>query len=97
MPGPPLNYVIEPMTLGNMRANGVRSLAVSCPGQKPDRTRCARARSPSWTVDAPCLARCRNYDEQAATVGDHSPGCIEQDPRMFTCRQSCNDRTTQIS
>jgi hypothetical protein len=24
------NDLIEPMTLGNMRANGVRSLAVSC-------------------------------------------------------------------
>jgi hypothetical protein len=25
-----LNYTIEPMTLANMRENGVRSLAVSC-------------------------------------------------------------------
>jgi hypothetical protein len=25
-----LNYPIEPMTLGNLRANGVRSLDVSC-------------------------------------------------------------------
>jgi hypothetical protein len=25
------NEPIEPMTLGNMRANGVRSLAVTCP------------------------------------------------------------------
>jgi hypothetical protein len=30
MAGPTSNDPIEPMTLGNMRDNGVRSLAVSC-------------------------------------------------------------------
>jgi hypothetical protein len=31
MPTKRFNEPIEPMTLGNMRANGVRSLAVTCP------------------------------------------------------------------
>jgi hypothetical protein len=44
--------LIEPMTLGNMRANGVRSLAILSADPWPDHVRCGSGRHPLFKHSA---------------------------------------------
>jgi hypothetical protein len=76
-----INEPIEPMTLGNMRANGVRSLAVSCHlcHTKPSSAR-PRGRM-TCRCRCPCSGRAWSAAPGAGVGADARPNWREQPPR----------------